>query len=94
MYRSLVFKFKIPYNIIVREEFTAICTKLKNKSVLQPIENLLTNLSAKLYGTSYSPNCCGVINGKHIVCPADSKSMYFNYKSFFSFVLLTLVNAN
>lgn len=42
------------------------------------------------------PNCIGSIEGKHIrmKCPKNTGSLYYNYKSYFSLVLLTLVDTN
>lgn len=42
------------------------------------------------------PNCGGAIDGKHIriTCPADTGALYYNYKNFYSVVLMAIVNAN
>lgn len=42
------------------------------------------------------PNVIGCIDGKHvrIRCPNSTGSLYYNYKDYFSIVLLAMVDAN
>ena len=42
------------------------------------------------------PNCIGAIDGKHIrlIQPTGTGSLYYNYKSLFSTVLLAVCDAN
>lgn len=61
-----------------------------------PSENDLKDRANEFWEQWNFPNCIGAIDGKHvrIVCPAKSGSLYFNYKEYFSIVLLAIVDAN
>lgn len=81
---------------IVKETLAA----LKEKLVPLFLPQLTTgNLEKKAeeYNNKWNfPNCVGAIDGKHvrIRCPNKSGSLYYNYKGFFSVVLLAVVDAN
>ncbi|XP_060859640.1 uncharacterized protein LOC132951195 [Metopolophium dirhodum] len=98
-YRSLAFQFRISHSwisTIIREVLVAICHRLKNIAIPEPTQCSLSKVANDFYEMWNFPNCCGAIDGKHIriVCPDNSGSLFFNYKSFFSIVLLALVDAN
>lgn len=61
----------------------------------EPTEELWLDNAAKFQRKFNFPNCLGAIDGKHIriTCPSNSGSLYYNYKGFFSTVLLAIANA-
>jgi hypothetical protein len=56
----------------------------------------LATYGRRIYERTNFPNCLGAVDGKNIrMCkPEDSRSLFFNYKKFFSTVLMTLVDAD
>lgn len=61
-----------------------------------PTPDDLLKLANDFEGKWNFPNCVSAIDGKHvrIFCPGKSGSKFFNYKDFFSVVLLAFVDAN
>lgn len=59
------------------------------------MEMWLANAEEFYKKTNY-PNCIGSLDSKHIRCinPVEGGSNFFNYKKFFSIVLMALVDAN
>ncbi|XP_050540679.1 uncharacterized protein LOC126905209 [Daktulosphaira vitifoliae] len=71
-------------------------------SELQPVEMTVTSIEDWLiiadgfYKKTQFSNCVGAVDEKHvrIECPKKSGTLYFNYKHFYSIVLLTVCDAN
>lgn len=57
---------------------------------------VLEEISQKFYNYANFPHCVGAIDGKHIriIKPDNSASTYYNYKDYFSFVLMAVVDAD
>jgi len=53
-------------------------------------------ISETFYKKTNFPNCLGAIDGKHIRCKNlnNAGSLYYNYKKYFSIVLIAEVDAN
>lgn len=62
----------------------------------QPDAELWTKIAEEFYRKSNFPNCLGAIDDKHIrlVCPPNTGTQYFNYKKYFSIVLLAVSDAD
>ncbi|CAH1959144.1 unnamed protein product [Acanthoscelides obtectus] len=98
-YRSLSFGYRISHSAIskiVPKVLAALQTKLV-PLFLPPPEEIRWAQKADEFWKRWSfPNCIASIDGKHvrIVAPAKSGSLYFNYKGYYSVVVLAMVDAN
>lgn len=98
-FRSLSFGFRISssyISIVVRETLEVLCLRLV--PLFLPPQNKI-NLKEKaleFWNKWNFPNCVAAVDGKHIriFCPKKSGSLFFNYKEYFSIVLLAMVDAN
>lgn len=61
-----------------------------------PTQQTFKNIAGEFWEKWNMPNCIGSIDGKHvrIKSPQHSGSLFFNYKNYFSIVLLAIVDAN
>lgn len=61
----------------------------------EPTQQQYENITKDFDQMWNMPNCVGSIDGKHIAikCPPKSGFMYYNYKKFFSIVLLAACDA-
>lgn len=97
--RSLAFQFRISHSWIsgiIREVLTSICKRMLKDFIPPPTKDHLTLVAEDYFKIWGFPNCCGAIDGKHvrIKCPKNSGSSFFNYKEYFSTVLLAITDAH
>ena len=64
--------------------------------MLVPLEDKWKSLADEFYERWNFPNCIGAIDGKQVMiqCPFNSGSLFYNYKSYFSIVLLAVSTAD
>lgn len=62
----------------------------------QPSTQMWLEISNKFETFANFPNCIGAVDGKHIrvIKPTDTGSLYYNYKHYFSIVLIGVCDAN
>ena len=80
---------------IVLETCRVLVNSLMKEAMLEPSGEQWKAIAADFWNIWNFPNCIGAVDGKHvnIEAPANSGSVYFNYKKSFSVVLLALVDA-
>lgn len=99
-YASMKFGWRVPHNtqsIVVREVCQAIVDEYVDEVLVCPsTPDGWRAIADKFFQKWNFPHTCGVFDGKHVACrcPPKSGSQYFNYKGFYSIVLMALVDAD
>ncbi|XP_069615755.1 uncharacterized protein [Ranitomeya imitator] len=81
---------------IVRDTCTEIWRRLHQEVMPEPKMANWLNIAQGFQDTCQFPHCIGALDGKHIRVrkPPGSGTQFYNYKQFFSVVLLALVDSN
>ncbi|RVE43807.1 hypothetical protein evm_011544 [Chilo suppressalis] len=81
---------------IVQEVFEALWETLSPIYMKLPSEDEWLTIAKNFETNANFPHCLGAIDGKHIriIKPEESGSMFFNYKHYFSIVLMAVVDTN
>lgn len=74
----------------------SIINRLKTTAISEPTQEKWLEISQRFHERWNFPHVLGAIDGKHvrIRCPNNSGSLFFNYKHYFSIVLLAIVDAD
>ena len=80
-------------NHIIKNTCDAIWMELKDTHMKPPERRYWEHIEEGFRTKWNFPNCCGVIDRKHvnIQAPENSDSLFFNYKGTFSLILMSLV---
>lgn len=97
-FRQLAFSFRISKSsvaYIVIEVCKAVWNSLQKQHMPIPNPNSFKTIAKEFYDKWNFPNCVGSLDGKHVrlKCPSQSGSMFYNYKQFYSIVLMAIVDA-
>lgn len=81
---------------IVRTVCQQIWDVMSNECIPTPNEEDWRKIAVSFQHRANFPHCLGAVDGKHIriIKPPGSASLYFNYKHFYSIVLLAVVDSN
>lgn len=96
-YSSLEFQFRISKSTLsnmIPYVCNVIYTVLKDDYLACPQSELeWLNIAKEFQDRWQFPNCLGAGDGKHIrlLCPSNSGSEYYNYKGYYSLVLMAFV---
>lgn len=92
---SIAFSFRVDQSTvrnIIKEVCNALANVLSPLYLALPTEEEWKCIVDGFWNRWQMPNCFGAIDGKHIriKCPPNSGSCYYNYKKYFSTVLLAI----
>nr|XP_039248879.1 protein ALP1-like [Styela clava] len=95
---DLAFSFRIGHSTvgtILRETMSALWKELVNEVMPPPSPKKWLEIAKEFNFRWQCPNCIGALDGKHvrIKCPPNSGSEFYNYKGYFSIVLLAVCDA-
>ncbi|XP_075707213.1 uncharacterized protein LOC142741762 [Rhinoderma darwinii] len=98
-FASLHFEFLLGCSTIsqiIRLTCEVIWQRLRAAVMPQPKAEDWLRIAEGFYQSAQFPNCVGALDGKHIRVkkPPHSGSLYFNYKQYFSVVLLALADSD
>ena len=98
-FMTIAFSYRVGLSTvsgIVREVARAIWTALVEDTMPVPKAEYWRAITAQFQERWNFPHCFGAIDGKHVVIqsPCNSGSLFFNYKSTYSLVLLAVVDAD
>lgn len=96
--QSIAWNYKIgksTVRLIILETCDAIWSALSPLYLAEPTEYQYRDIANDFANMWNFPNCVGAIDGKHVAvtCPANSGTLYYNYKHFFSIVLMGICDA-
>jgi hypothetical protein len=98
-YPALSYSFRVSktsLTFLIPEVCRALVTVLKDEVMSTPTTPDEWRAIADQFHQRWNvPHACGALDGKHvrIRCPRKSGSLYYNYKGFYSVVLMALVDA-
>ena len=99
-YASMKFDFRVPHNtmsVCVREVCQALIDEYNDECIQCPTTAAEWREISEAFGRRWNvPHACAAFDGKHVAGrrPRNSGSLYFNYKSFFSIMLMGLVDSD
>lgn len=81
---------------IVRQVCRIIWKELSEECFPKANHTQWKSIADKFFAHAQFPNCIGAIDGKHVrvIQPEQSGSLYFNYKKYFSLVLLAMCDSD
>ncbi|XP_022182081.1 protein ALP1-like [Myzus persicae] len=98
-FKDLHYSYRIgisTISYIIREVTTIIWVNLHSEFMQLPSTSMAwEQISNGFQSKANFPHCIGAVDGKHIRVkkPSNSGSMYFNYKDYFSIILLAVVDS-